>query len=345
MIPDNVLPADNRIQINYRIVVYGNGNPTLINYNISMGESLLNLKFSNIFGYLGQHSTNLDNEQIVIKLFTNSYHGILKFEDPRFHLFVYNSIGMPLRISIDSIIASKTKAPATSMLVTIPGMFNPWDIAFPSMAEYGQTKTSIMSLDKTNSNIKDAVDIVPQEVSAKVSGITNPNGPGGDYNFALDVSKLVVEAKVELPLYGIAQDFVIVDTIDMEIGDIADDIDELTWINFRLNIINSFPVDAWIQLYFLDSTDVLLDSLLSPIDQLIVAATSGPAPDYITTDKKYKQINIRKTNADIKKILDVKKVCIKAIMDTYQNGTQITKFYSFYDLDVRLGVQAQFGFE
>jgi len=343
VVPDNTTSgADNRIQINYRIVAYGDGTPTSGNYNITMGDGMVGLRFKNIFGYFGTRSLTLNNELVNIKLFNNNYSGILHFEDPRLYVYATNSMGIPIRIQFNNIEAFRDKAPSTSLVIAGTGIPNPWDINYPNIFEYGQSKTTTMQLDKANSNIDAALDIVPQRVLLDVNGQMNPLGPSTGSNFALDTSRINVEAQVELPLHGFAQDFTIVDTIDLEIGE--DNIDELEWLNFRLNIINSFPVDAWVQCYFLDSNNVVLDSLLQPMDQLIYAATPGPAPDYITTNATYKQTNIRKDAAQVENILNVRKFVIYAVMDTYQNGSQIVKMYSYYNLDVRLGLQAQFKF-
>ena len=343
VVPDNTTPgADNRIQIDYKVVAYGDGTATAGNYNITMGDGIVGLRFKNIYGYFGAHALALNNEVVDIKLFNNNYSGILHFEDPRLYVYVTNSMGMPVRIQFNSIEAFRDKAPSTSLVLTGSGIPNPWDINYPNIFEFGQSKMTTMQLDKTNSNISAVLDIVPQRIVVDISGQSNPLGPSTGSNFALDTSQINIEAQVELPLHGFAQDFTIVDTIDLEIGE--DNIEELEWLNFRLNIINSFPVDAWVQCYFLDSNDVVLDSLLKPIDQLIYAATPGPAPDYITTNKTYKQTNIRKNAAEVENILNVRKFVIYAVMDTYQDGAQIVKMYSYYNLDVRLGVQAQFKF-
>ncbi len=343
MIPDNTSPgADNQIQINYKIVAYGNGNPTAGNYTMSMGDGLYSMRFKKIFGYFGTHPITLANEVVDIKLFNNTYEGILHFEDPYLHVYVSNSMGMPIRIIINSIDAYRDRIPSSSLNITGTGIPNPWDINYPNLFEIGQTKTTTMTLNKTNSNIDAALDMIPQRVVVDINGQSNPLGSTTGNNFALDESRVTVEAQVELPLHGFAQDFTIVDTIALEIGD--DNIDELEWMNFRLNIINSFPVDAWVQCYFLDSNDVVLDSLLMPPDQLILAATPGAPPSYITTNTTYKRTDIRKDKAEVEKILGVKNFVIKAVMDTYQDGNQTVKMYSFYNLDVRLGVQAQFKF-
>ena len=99
-----------------------------------------------------------------------------------------------------------------------------------------------------------------------------------------------------------------------------------------------------VQLYFCDSLNNRLDSLLSPIDQVIHAATPGPAPDYIVTSPVSKTITQKISGPRIGNLENTKKIVVRAKLDTYSNGSQLVKIYSYYKLDVRLSAQVQLKF-
>ena len=100
----------------------------------------------------------------------------------------------------------------------------------------------------------------------------------------------------------------------------------------------------FMQIYFLDSGYNIVDSLLAPPQQLIHAATPGPAPDYIVTGKYKKMITTTIYNDRIAEYHRIKYAVVKAKMHTFNSGTQIVKIYSYYDLHVKIGAQVQMNF-
>jgi hypothetical protein len=245
---------------------------------------------------------------------------------------------MPIQTSINYFAAIRTNNPYSIVNITGSGIPNPWNISYPS--SIGNISTTSLFLDKNNSNINTALNITPQKIVALVSGSTNPNG-NVVKNFVEDNSMMAVEAKLELPFYGTAKGFILQDTVELSFGD---DLSHVDWILFKLYTNNRFPIDGLVQLYFCDSLNNRLDSLLSPIDQVIHAATPGPAPDYIVTSPVSKTITQKISGPRIGNLENTKKIVVRAKLDTYSNGSQLVKIYSYYKLDVRLSAQVQLKF-
>ena len=105
-----------------------------------------------------------------------------------------------------------------------------------------------------------------------------------------------------------------------------------------------FPIDGTVQLYFCDSLNNRLDSLLNPVDQILMSATPGPGPDYIVSSPVAKTVSQTIGGTRIGNLENTKKIVITAWLDTYNAGTQLVKIYSYYKLDVRLSAQAQLKF-
>ncbi|MPM36917.1 hypothetical protein SDC9_83521 [bioreactor metagenome] len=329
--------VSNRLAVHFKVTIHGNGganNATYANFNMNLN----NLLFRYLYGYLGQFDLSMNNDTIGIKVYNNSFEGTVNWYDPRLYINVYNGWGVPIRSTVDYLEAIRTNAPANSVIINGAGIPNPWDINYPtSMGSYA---TSSFYLDKNNSNIDAALNITPQRILALVSGSTNPNG-NVVKNFVEDVSRMAVEAKLELPFYGTADGFVLQDTFDISFGE---DLSHVEWIMFKLYTNNMFPIDGTVQVYFCDSLNNRLDSLLNPIDQVLLSAIPGPAPDYIVTSPVAKTVSQKIEGPRIENLENTKKIVVSAWLDTYNGGSQLVKIYSYYKLDVRLSAQAQLSF-
>jgi len=334
---DNTI-VDNRLAVHFDVIVHGNGatnnSPYFLNFNMSFNT----LNFRYLYGYLGQFDLSLNNDTIGIRVYNNSLTGTVNWEDPRLYVNVYNGWGLPIRATTDYLAAIRTNTPPATVVISGPGIPNPWDINYPS--SMGQIASSSFILNKSNSNIDAGLNITPQKILALVSGSTNPNG-NVTKNFVEDVSRMAVEAKLELPFYGTANGFIIQDTFNTDLGE---DLSHIDWVLFKLYTNNMFPIDGTVQLYFCDSLYNRLDSLLNPVDQSLVAATPGPAPDYIVTSPVAKMVSQTISGARVLNLENTKHIIVRARLDTYNSAGSLVKIYSYYKLDIRLSAQVQLKF-
>ena len=170
-------------------------------------------------------------------------------------------------------------------------------------------------------------------------GQPNPNGEV-QQNFATDSSHLTVDIDVEIPLDGRAWDFVLQDTFDFAF---EEEIDEVEWAMFRLNINNGFPLDAITQLYFADSNYTYIDSLVNPLEPLIV---SGAIGQNNIVSSPTRTINDYMIEGDrISNLVNAKYMVLKADLETANAGQTQVKVYSYYKMDIRLGLQVQLNFD
>ncbi len=335
---NNTFPNVNAIDITYTVTVHGSGAANNSPYNFNLNESFQILSFHALYGDFKQSTFTLPNDSVKLRIFDNNIYGLIDFENPYLHLYAYNSMGIPLSLTMSNFRASSAvNAPYTVVVNNYP---SPWYISAPTLAQIGQTATTTFTLDKTNSNVKDAINLSPQWFVVDVSGQTNPAG-GASSNFVIDTNRLAVDVKVELPLYGKAWDFRLSDTIDFEFGQDAD-MSMVEYMSFRVNTLNGFPVDGTMQVYFLDGANNILDSLLIPSQQVIAAAPVGPGPDYRVTSTVPARVEATIEQARLLNMEPTKKIVVLARLATLSNGTEIVKIYSDYSLDVRLGARAKF---
>ncbi|MFA4851322.1 MAG: hypothetical protein WC599_02280 [Bacteroidales bacterium] len=328
----------NQITINYSVAVYGDANPDTSPYNISIGESITGIKFFKIFGYLGQINFPFNKDSVMLDIFKNNMSGSLMFDDPKLNIYVNNAFGMPLAFTIDTLNAYSPVNPPYVLAInsTIP---YPWPIAAPTFAQIGQSIESFLQLNKTNSNIDQAINMAPYFLACHANTLTNPSGnPLTDQNFVIDTSKIGLDVELEIPLSGSAWNFVLQDTIDFNMGK---DIDKIEWALFKINTTNGFPIDVNMQVYFADSLGNKLDSLFVPIEQVISSGIVGPAPDYRVTSPTHKHTESHLDENKLSHLGNTKKLILYTRLTTINNGSSIIKLYSDYDIDVKIGMQVK----
>jgi hypothetical protein len=222
--------------------------------------------------------------------------------------------------------------------VPITGTPVPWSIAAPSIGQMGQFVSTQADFDRNNTNVYNAIYMAPEWFFSDISALSNPAG-GASSNFLLDTSRFSVNVQVDIPLFGKAMDFVLQDTVSFSFGQ---DMNNVDWMSFRINADNGFPVDAVMQIYFLSASNVFLDSLLIPAQQVISAAHVGSAPDYRVTDKIHTYTEATISQPRLNNLDPTEKILIRAQCNTVNTGSELTKFYSDYTLDVKLAARAKF---
>jgi hypothetical protein len=246
---------------------------------------------------------------------------------------------MPINVSFNTIVAnSPVNAPYTVPIVG-PGLPNPLPINSPTITQIGQAVVTSVFLNQGNSTVKDAINISPRTVLYNITGLSNPGGVAN--NFVVDTSRFAVDVQVEIPLYGKAWDFILQDTFQFEF----EQVHEIDWVSFRLYIENWFPIEAECQLYFADSNNVKLDSLLiNPADKVVPAAIPGPAPAYRVTSPVDKYTIAFMDKARIEHLETCRKLFVRGTLNTTKinNAYSLVKIYSNYKLKVRVSTQVQF---
>jgi hypothetical protein len=335
---DNSGSNVNSLAITYQVTVHGTGNPNNSPYNFSMGESFENLKYSKLIGDFKQHAFILNNDTVEVRINNNNFSGHIDFENPKAHFYIQNSFGMPIALNLSSFRSKSYVNPPYD--VNITGITNPIVISYPNFSQIGDSALTQIHLDKTNSNINDAINTAPKLFIVDVAGLSNPAG-GTNTNFVTDKSAFNVNMEIELPLYGKSWDFIVQDTLNVNFGI---DLDNVKKIYFRINTQNAFPAEARMQVYFIDPDNIIIDSLMTPLQQVVAAAPVGPGPDYRTTTSVHKLTETMFEGERVKRLANVEKVIVKGYLNTtncYSSGsTQLVKFYSDYGLDTHISFRA-----
>jgi len=170
--------------------------------------------------------------------------------------------------------------------------------------------------------------------------LSNPAGPTHQ-NFVIDTSRFKVDMEIDLPLYGTAKDFAMMDTIPFTLDQsIPDNIESAL---FRIYNSNGFPFEVNMQAYFTDTLYNKIDSLIIP-NQLLLQSAVVNATTGLVTSPTVKTYDASVSKARFMNLITAKArfVLLKAVAATANGGNPPpVKVYATYRLDVKLGLQVQ----
>ncbi len=327
--------TSNQFAVNYEVTIYGNSStPPTTSNRIMLSGDFKNLRFDRMFGDLGQLPLSLDTDTVDISVFKNAIgSGLISFVDPRLKMIISNSYGIPIEANISQLDAYTPGA----IPFQITGYPSPLPLLSPNKNQIGQTLTGSFTLNNLNSNLFAIIKKAPQYFIYKLDSKSNPAGATHD-NFILDTSRFKVDMEIELPLWGTAKDFILIDTIEFKLEEnLTSDIETLTVRTFNSN---GFPIDVAMQVYFTDSTYKTLDSLVTPYQLILKSGIVNPSTSKVVapTEKIY---DVVLTQERIRKLKTAKFLLIKANASTASGGNTNVRIYSNYKIDFKLGVQAQ----
>ena len=254
----------NTLPVTMSLTLVNSGNGVNGNESVDIEFNFNNLEFEEIFGDFGQQTISLDNDSILIRIFSNSVDGTFQLTDPKLRLFIENSFGFPVRISIDTLDSRNVNTGETTPL--LPGLM-PFDINYPTLAQIGQSVRTDTVIDNSNSNIIALMEPTPKYLVHAISGQSNPPSAPSAYNFLRHDSRFVVDTELEMPLIGWADDWSIADTVGFTFQE--ENVDEIESIELRVVVENHFPMNARMQIWLMDENFNLLDSLITDQGDII----------------------------------------------------------------------------
>ena len=294
---------------------------------------LSNVEFSYAEGYFANqlHDNGLDT--IDIDLFDSWLEGDVYFADPLIHIVVYNSFGVPTR-SIVQVFDVHT-ALGQVLPLESPYIDNGIDFAYPDLNSVGETAITQFTFDKDNSNIEDILGSEPVQLVYEVDAITNPDNNTAIVGYITDSSQYTVTVQVELPLYGTATNFKARDTFDLNLG-LLEDAKE---VELKIITENSFPMEAKMDLLFLDENNQLVATLFDKPELLLEAA---PVDAQGFSSSVVAHTSVISLDEDL--LNKVKQASSIAMLITFstssQNGSQVpVKITDQQAMKVRMGIK------
>lgn len=246
-------------------------------------------------------------------------------------LEINNSFGFPCMATINEmrIISSEGE----NILLESEAFDNGLQLNYPNLMEEGQSKQTIIDLNRTNSNIVEILNAKPQKIIYNVSAIVNPEGNGNTSGFMTDESVIDFSIYTELPVYGTASGFEFEEPMETNL----DDIENIESAELKVIIDNGIPIEAGIQIYFLDDQDNKIDSLYSNFEQIIGSANVDSNGNVTSANETTSYVNF--TAERVEKIKQSSKMLMGVKMSTANNGNTPVRISTQHEMEVKIGMK------
>ncbi len=288
-------------------------------------------------GYFGLSVFDSPRDTIKIDFFDQWKGGYVKFGSPKLTATLDNSFGVPVRavMSVGQVMTiDGTILPLQSPLAT--GV----DVAYPSyqLNEIGKSKRTVVTFDKTNSNLAEIISANPTSIDYKIDGFLNADTTKRITGFLTDSSKFNLQVELEVPMEGQAKNFEVNDTFPINLATAQ----EVTKAEFKILTDNGMPIDVSIQGYFATEKGQVLDSLYAQKAQILRGAPVGAngLPTGVTSTENLITVEAAK----LTKIRDsAKKLIVRYSFSTTNAGAVPVKLAAKQGVRVRIGVK--FGYK
>lgn len=326
------------IEINFRLDLINSGNPINPDDECEITSSFIDLDFYSVFGYIDSRDLINESGEFDIPLYENNpdLAGII-FSDPGINIYTSSSIGIPLEIELNDVIATSSRDGSMKEL-TFNGEY-PFQIGAPGIDQIGERVNSEIIINKTTSNIDELLALAPSHITYNVAGRTS-EGTAVDQHFVLDTSVMDLSLEILLPLDFKSEKFALQDTFEFGLDLEGIDPDMIKFIQFDLTTRNELPILFQVQGYLLDSTYTMVDSIFDEGQAVLLEASQ------VNDEGKLVQAS-EETNSitfPSDKIAGLKNVSylkFEAIMITSDAGNTFVKLYSYFTLEFELSVNAQ----
>ncbi len=310
--------------------VISSGNPVPISPTDSVSAVITidNLDFSYIEGYLGTQALTIPKDSLDFSFFKSPLGGNISLADPKLTLKIKSSVGIPISGDL-SALSVVSGAGAT---IPFTGIANPLVINSPVSA--GTTALTNILIDKSTTNVTTVLSSNPAKLIYGMTGTLNPNGFA--VNFITDSSAIDVSMDLDVPLYGSVSNLVIKDTIAFPV----EAFQNVLTATLRVNILNEYPVEADVQMYFLDENHAVLDSIFSDgYKEVVPSSLVDVNGELLSASAARTDIVVDEVRVGTLK--NAKYIVVATKLATANAGATAAKFYADYIMNVRLGILAQ----
>ena len=226
--------------------------------SLNVKYELINIKPNYVKGYMGKDTvTNVDSAAFnFLNVFKS---GSIDLASVNMNFSVVNAIGVDGQIKINNLVARSSNNGSKTLTSSLLGQ----PLYVRRATDFPLTPAvSNFSLNNSNSNIKDLLGILPNQLQYNISVQTNVHGNTNQYrDFAYLQSGLSVNLNAEIPLSLIANGLVLKDTIGFNLANTQTNVNGIS--DGILNIIaeNKYPIQGVLTMIIYDANWNALDTL------------------------------------------------------------------------------------
>jgi len=309
-----------------------NGSPTTITpqdyfvVNIKFDEFVLD--YAN--GYFSQTAINLDDYS-KMDVFNIIKSGNFNLESINIALDIVNGFGIDASLNIHEMASTNTLSGQSILLhAAVLGQYINIMRATQTADALAPVIPTVYTIDFDNTNVKELFENMPDRVSFIIDGTTNPMGNiSGGNDFYYRGYGLQLKLRLDIPLSLKTNELTLIDTVKFNFEN-NNDKNKITKGSFKLSADNGFPFDALLQVFMLDSTNTLIDSML--FNNNILAAPLNT--QNIVSQKRKTVMDVPLSSTKLDNLYNTKKMLVKVVFNTYNNS--YLKIYDFYNIDLKL---------
>ena len=282
-------------------------------------------------GYFGQFLVPFPKDSIGFDFFKSwRPNGKILFSEPTITVNFDNSLGLQTRL-LTSMAEVTNQAGNKFPLQSV--FTSGFDIGYPTLAEIGTSKNSTTTITSKNSNIVNAVGNYPTSLSYSFVALTNIGNTSKTAGFLNDDSRLRMSLNMDIPLIGTAERFTVLDTMVLDMSKFS----EATKAEFKLTTDNGLPLDLSLQGYFVNSSGVIIDSLVQKEQLILRGAPTTTLGSTIGSSLAYNFIKISEEKLYI--IRSAKKLIVKYVVSSTNNGANPVQINASQNFNLKLGVR------
>lgn len=294
---------------------------------------LVDIKPLLIIGDPGRHDYRFTDTLTIREL--QKIKGNLSIEDAEFTLDVTNSFGIEAQLEVNEIIGTNNRSGKRVVLQS--PLFN--DPVFVGRAVNGSEfipASTSLKLNKQNSSIKLFLENMPDQVVADVDATLRPNGTLNQEDFASSQSTLDASLNLEVPLKVNAQGLTLQDTYAINWSAVSNP-DQIQQLELNVLAKNQFPLEAELELVFLDSNgEKILE--LKDSSSKVLSAELDPTTRY-TVGSAESELRYSLSRQQTQQVLSsAQSILIRGVLNSPQ--TYRAPLRDTYKLNVKVSADA-----
>lgn len=319
-------------QTAYTATLANSGNPVGLHPFLLEFSSL---EFSYLEGYFGQFEVQIPTDSLAFGFLDKWEQGELSLVNPSLSFLFHHNYGAPIDIKTEQF-SFETFTLGTQNIEHAP-LINGFPLNYPNLSEVGQLKTTPLLLTANNSNVVDAISGIPYQMNYNFLGIINPDDDSSIQNHVLDEVQFDIDIEASIPIYGTAKGFTFEKTYDLDFSEF-DDFEE---VGLKVVAENGFPIDVDIQIYFLDTDEMIVDSLYTPERMPLFMAAATDSDGTVTSPTATEDVSVLGKGRFEIVTSEAVSIKIATSFETPNDGSTPVRIYDYYDLIVKLGLVAK----
>ncbi|MEQ8325115.1 MAG: hypothetical protein RIC15_12100 [Vicingaceae bacterium] len=319
----------NQININYEAISVNGGQ--VVDLDVCRLK-FRDLSFLFLDGYLGKLDLGSYNDSLDLTIFENFKSGSIILEDPKINFRVDNSFGFPISLTFNNFSGSGVGGNSN-----LDGDIIDNGIDVGSPVDTTNSIVTTEEINSGNSNIGNFLSITPNSINFDLNLEANTSNDSTELNFASKNSEVVGFIDLELPLKGRLDSVIFENVLDLDLGEAQNANSAI----FKLHAENFFPIGVYMQVYFLNDRQEIIDSLILDGSTIFKEAVTDKAGFSVVPSIEESYFSIISGRFDIIKNLG-KYIRIRAMLLTDQSATKSIKIRDNNYLDIKIGAILRF---